>query len=160
MQDHLFVIQSSKNIIMFINNLIFSMCISSVISCQSRGLPPDFNATYPWIGPRLKVRLSPTSIFYGKPIKAYLDTPPDAPLLFPTPILWNAECNLQGADSCDLVKINFNVLGKQDTILFIDGYIWHSFIRHKTYQVKNNILSIYKVLEYQCVNKYLDKVPF
>ena len=145
---------------MFINNLIFSMCISSVLSCQSRGLPPDFNATYPWIGPRLKVRLSPTSIFYGKPIKAYLDTPPDAPLLFPTPILWNAECNLQGADSCDLVKINFNVLGKQDTILFIDGYIWHSFIRHKTYQVKNNILSIYKVLEYQCVNKYLDKVPF
>ena len=129
---------------MFIIFLIFSSCIPSVISCTSRGLPPDFNPNYPWTGPRLRFRLDPHSHLYGEPIKAQVA--PDAPLLF-TPVLRNADCKLQGADSCDLVKIDFNVLMKQDSIFFLDGYIWNLFHRHKTYQIKNNILSIYKVFK-------------
>ena len=129
---------------MIINILIFSSCISSVISCKPRGLPPDFNPNYPWIGPRLRLRIyNPHSHLYGAPLKVNMDIAPDAPLLF-TPILRNADCKLQGADSCDLVKIDFNVLWKHDSIFFLDGYIWNYFYRHKTYQLKNNILSIYK----------------
>ena len=73
-----------------------------------------------------------------------LDMVPGSPVLF-VPVVNNINCKYMGAESCDLVQVDMNILLKSPTLFFLDGYIYSYFKRVKTYQLKGNYLSVWVV---------------